>query len=43
MIVEELTELGELYWQSNQHPLSVRLKNRFEKEKRDTFKGIRKI
>ena len=32
MIVQELTELGELYWQSNQETLSVRLKNRFEKE-----------
>ena len=32
MIVQELTELGELYWQSNQDSLSLRLKNRFREE-----------
>jgi len=32
MIVQELTELGELYWQSNQEGLSERLEKRFEKE-----------
>ena len=32
MIVQELTELGELYWQSNQESLSLRLKKRFEME-----------
>ena len=32
MIVQELTELGELYWQSNKKGLGKRLKNRFNKE-----------
>ena len=32
MIVQELTELGELYWQSNQQGLSERLEKRFREE-----------
>ena len=32
MIVQELSELGELYWQLNQLGLSERLEKRFEKE-----------
>ena len=32
MIVQELTELGELYWQSNQQGLSERLDKRFREE-----------
>ena len=32
MIVQELTELGELYWQSNQQGLSERLEKRFKEE-----------
>ena len=32
MIVQELTELGELYWQSNQEGLAERLKKRFREE-----------
>jgi hypothetical protein len=32
MIVQELKELGELYWQSNQEGLSERLEKRFREE-----------
>ena len=32
MIVQELTELGELYWQSNQQGLTEHLSKRFREE-----------
>ena len=32
MIVQELTELGELYWQTNQEEVAERLKKMFEEE-----------